>query len=199
MEPRRTRFRHDEKAGSSLLHLQVVDKSTNRYHNVGVVSRHWSSERGTSRVNWDAQLYGGITTSHSTRREAKATLVERLRLRDAEMGGGHGWIGVDFDGTLARYHGNYPKMGEPIAAMMLRVQRWVSLGIDVRIFTARACDPEQIPLVQDWCERYGLPRLPVTNVKDFAMFQLWDDRAVSVGRNNGQILTRSYEIHKGER
>lgn len=51
----------------------------------------------------------------------------------------NGWIGVDFDGTLATYDKwvDSAHCGEPIAPMVERVKRWVADGREVRIFTAR--------------------------------------------------------------
>ena len=56
-----------------------------------------------------------------------------------------GWIGVDFDGTLAEYHGYIgPKRyGDPIPAMMERVKEWLAAGVKVKIVTARAADPDE--------------------------------------------------------
>jgi hypothetical protein len=102
-----------------------------------------------------------------------------------------GWIGVDLDGTLAHYTKwvGIEHVGAPVPAMLERVKRWVEKGHEVRIFTARvAYEPERetvIRVIQDWCERHGLPRLAVTNVKDFGMIELWDDRCVSVEMNTG--------------
>ena len=42
--------------------------------------------------------------------------------------------------------------------------------------------------MQDWCEANGLPRLEVTDRKDYSMIELWDDRAVCVERNTGRII-----------
>ncbi|MEZ5524777.1 MAG: hypothetical protein R3E62_07420 [Pseudomonadales bacterium] len=99
-----------------------------------------------------------------------------------------GWIGVDLDGTLARYDGWYgpAHIGEPIPAMLERVKNWLNEGVEVRIFTARASVPEYIPFVTQWLEKQGLPALEVTNVKDFAMISLWDDRCVQVETNLGE-------------
>ena len=50
-----------------------------------------------------------------------------------------GWIGVDFDGTLAHY-GTWVSpvhCGEPITPMVERVKAWLAEGRQVRIFTAR--------------------------------------------------------------
>lgn len=99
-----------------------------------------------------------------------------------------GWIGVDLDGTLAHYDGWYgpAHIGEPIPAMLERVRNWLDEGVEVRIFTARASIPEYIPFVTQWLEKQGLPALEVTNVKDFAMITLWDDRCVQVETNIGK-------------
>jgi len=110
-----------------------------------------------------------------------------------------GWIGVDLDGTLA-YHvegQGLNAIGDPIPAMMRRVWGWLDAGYEVRILTARAnaaqwgCEGAvlQIATVQDWLERHGLPRLVVTCEKDCRMYQLWDDRAVTVEKNTGRRLT----------
>ena len=39
--------------------------------------------------------------------------------------------------------------------------------------------------IQAWCVEHIGVALPVTNEKDFAMTELWDDRAVGVHRNTG--------------
>ena len=53
------------------------------------------------------------------------------------------WIGVDLDGTLARYEQYEGPMsiGEPIPEMVDRVKAWLAAGREVRIFTARVSDP----------------------------------------------------------
>jgi len=104
----------------------------------------------------------------------------------------NGWIGVDLDGTLAYYDGwkGARHIGKPIPAMAKRVRAWLAQGLEVRIFTARACELEQVRHVQAWCERYFGVRLAVTNAKDFDMLELWDDRCVQVQPNTGQIVSR---------
>jgi hypothetical protein len=114
-----------------------------------------------------------------------------------------GWIGVDLDGTLAHYGGwNGGGIGKPILPMLLRVREWLVEGKDVRIFTARVgvsgntndegqndsaqWAQEQREKIQDWTENYLGVRLPVTATKDFAMIELWDDRAVQVEMNTGR-------------
>jgi len=99
-----------------------------------------------------------------------------------------GWIGVDLDGTAAFYGGwkGADHIGDPVPAMAFRIRKWLADGREVKIFTARATVPEQIPVVEDWCERHFGVRLPVTATKDFAMVELWDDRAVRVKPNIGE-------------
>lgn len=112
-----------------------------------------------------------------------------------------GWIGVDLDGTLAQYGGWKPAVsnnkaralgliGDPVPAMLERVKQWVAEGTEVRIFTARVCDgdPETVKQIEDWCEQHVGQRLKVTNVKDYSMVELWDDRAVQVEKNTGRRM-----------
>lgn len=110
-----------------------------------------------------------------------------------------GWIGVDLDGTLAMYDHwrGVEHIGEPIPLMMERVKRWIAQGVEVRIFTARACQEDAIPYVYQWCvEHIGQP-LKVTNQKDYGMIELWDDRAVGVVFNKGTIKSGGgdYAVH----
>lgn len=106
--------------------------------------------------------------------------------------GQSGWRGVDLDGTLAFYDGwkGIEHIGDPIPLMKMRVEQWLERGDTVKIMTARAGVPECIPIIQDWCEKHGLPRLEVTDKKDFAVIEIWDDRAVCVRANSGEILGR---------
>ena len=99
-----------------------------------------------------------------------------------------GWIGVDFDGTLSEYHGYVPgrRYGPPIPEMLARVKAWLDGGVTVKIVTARAADPDEAEAVRLWCvEHVGLS-LEVTDRKDYAMIELWDDRAVRVIPNTGR-------------
>ncbi len=112
----------------------------------------------------------------------------------------NGWIGVDLDGTLAMYkRGEYDhaKVGEPIPLMVNRVKEWLKAGLDVRIFTARVWSDGSSPrnlevshariAINEWClEQFG-QTLPITCQKDYGMIALWDDRAVSVRTNTGEI------------
>jgi hypothetical protein len=107
-----------------------------------------------------------------------------------------GWYGIDLDGTLAEYHGwqGQEHIGAPVPRMMEFVKNLISLGQEVRIFTARAYAPDgglnvrACEIVQDWLQSHGLPRLQVTNVKDYGMIKLFDDRAIQVEENTGRLI-----------
>ncbi|OQS30401.1 hypothetical protein [Chromobacterium violaceum] len=108
------------------------------------------------------------------------------------------WIGVDLDGTLAQYHGAMGEIiGEPIKPMLTRVREWLSVGREVRIFTARAGDPTQLPLITAWLLQHGLPPLEITNIKDFDMIALYDDKAFRVKRNVGYICGTCFRLGRG--
>lgn len=112
------------------------------------------------------------------------------------------WIGVDLDRTLARYDRNpngYDPMeiGEPLWPMVSRIKRWIAVGIRVKIFTARVSGFDltvegrtkreaMITRIQDYLEKdCELPRLEVTNEKDYLCVALWDDIAVTMHPNTG--------------
>lgn len=107
-----------------------------------------------------------------------------------------GWIGVDLDGTLAKYDAfvSPTHIGEPVPAMVERVKRWLDEGHEVRIFTARVAPIgdrfDQITEVKQaielWCKQHVGRVLEVTCQKDFGMIELWDDRCVRVQANTGQ-------------
>lgn len=96
---------------------------------------------------------------------------------------GGGWIGVDFDGTLAHYDyfRGEDHTGEPIDPMVKRVRKWRTEGKDVRLFTAR----KPSPVLRRWMREHLGEVLPITNTKDRFMQALYDDRAVQVKRNHG--------------
>jgi hypothetical protein len=105
----------------------------------------------------------------------------------------HRWVGVDLDGTLARddapghFEPPYP-LGEPIPEMIALIQSLLEAGLTVKIFTARACEPETIPEIQVWAEKHGLGRLEVTNLKDYNLIRFYDDRAIQMARNSGKSV-----------
>jgi len=105
------------------------------------------------------------------------------------------WIGVDLDGTLAEWHRPRGQIGNPVPAMVARVNRWRSQGREVRIFTARVSSAEsrltrliQRMAIMVWCKSHLGCILPVTAEKDFEMESFYDDRAVAVERNTGRLM-----------
>lgn len=101
------------------------------------------------------------------------------------------WIGVDLDGTLARYNKweGENHIGEPVPKMVKLIKNILKKGIEVKIFTARATKKSSIKIIQDWLENVaGLPRLEVTNIKDQGMILLYDDRCRQVIKNTGEIV-----------
>jgi len=97
------------------------------------------------------------------------------------------WIGVDFDGTLAKSSGRTgAPLGKPVPGMIDRVRGWLDDGRKVRIFTARADSPSERYRITEWLKDHGLPALPITNRKDSDMVELWDDRAIRVQHNQGE-------------
>jgi len=102
-----------------------------------------------------------------------------------------GWIGVDLDGTLAVFDGwkGVNHIGKPVPIMVRRVLAWLNEGKKVKIFTARvSCPGFDVNTVHDWLETNGLPKLEVTNVKDYAMMHMYDDRCTQVQRNTGGLF-----------
>jgi hypothetical protein len=109
----------------------------------------------------------------------------------------NGWIGVDLDGTLAEYDGwkGPTHIGRPVTKMLNRVQRWLTEGREVRIFTARVSHDgtaermiqaqEAMYAIRDWVMQHVGRELAVTCVKDYGMVELWDDRCVQVMPNTG--------------
>jgi len=111
----------------------------------------------------------------------------------------NGWLAVDLDGTLANYidwKGDETIIGEPIPEMVRKVKSVIEQGYIVKIFTARVSstlDPfrkvERIrKAIEDWTEKNIGERLEVTNQKDYACIEIWDDRARQVIENTGKFV-----------
>jgi hypothetical protein len=103
----------------------------------------------------------------------------------------HHWIGVDLDGTLSRtdnpghFEPPYP-LGEPVPEMLELVKSLRQAGITVKIFSARACEPQNVPLIQSWALKHGLGHMEVTNSKDYDLVRFYDDRAIQIVPNEGR-------------
>jgi hypothetical protein len=112
-----------------------------------------------------------------------------------------GWIGVDLDGTIARYDGwqGDTHIGPPIMDMVAIVRDILQRGeLDVKIFTARVSgdDPDEVTAVtkaiRRWCLEHIGQSLEVTCKKDYKMVALYDDRAVQVWPNTGRTVMQDY-------
>ena len=112
-----------------------------------------------------------------------------------------GWVGVDFDGTLATAPGDLDidgaEVGEPIWDMVNRVKALIEEGQAVRIFTARVWTDgsaernliadKNRKAIEDWCRDFVGQVLPVTCEKDPTLISLWDDRARQASRDTGGL------------
>jgi hypothetical protein len=138
-----------------------------------------------------------------------STVTPDGRIQSGKVVGG--WIGVDLDGTLAEYNGwqGLVHIGPPIMPMVERIKVWLAAGIEVRIFTARMSEGTDaaghhrfhfMKRMDQWLVDVGLPVLRYTNVKDYDMLELYDDRAVQVEFNTGRLIghsTRAESYHEG--
>ena len=107
-------------------------------------------------------------------------------------------IGVDLDGTLAKYtrwEECQNVIGEPISPMVERVKSWLRRGIKVKIVTARVwsghtdCERAlQRRRIKEWCVAHIGCELEITSEKHPSMTELWDDKAISVEFNKGRCL-----------
>lgn len=150
-----------------------------------------ASTLGGAGLGGAAAYYGGTQAG----RQAVQNLLGRITggVKTAADDDAETWIGVDLDGTLAKYTTwkGEDHIGEPIPLMVNRVKEWIAAGKDVRIMTARVADDPDgkiAKLIQDWTEEHLGKRLPVTNVKDHQMEALWDDKAHRVEKNTGVKL-----------
>ena len=122
------------------------------------------------------------------------------------------WVGVDLDGTLAFFE-PVPdwdgSIGAPIPKMVERVKRWLCLGMDVRIVTARVAEVDGITdgprgvekqrrLIRAWCLQHLGAELPITAAKDYHMRELWDDRVVQVFPNTGIPMFQGRQAPGGD-
>lgn len=100
------------------------------------------------------------------------------------------WIGIDLDGTLAHYDGwkGIAHIGNPIKPMLEFVNKLISEGKKLKIFTARAENSLSLPYIEEWLKSHNLPQLEITNRKDFGIIMLYDDRCIQVVSNSGKII-----------
>jgi hypothetical protein len=126
-----------------------------------------------------------------------------------------GWVGFDLDGTLAEYkHFEGPTIiGKPIQKMVTKLKKHLSDGDEVRIFTARVFPLDTIEealdtfpktgtrteialqakaAIEQWCLEHIGQVLPITCIKDYQMWKLYDDRACQVIPNTGECIEDKY-------
>ena len=95
-------------------------------------------------------------------------------------------IAVDLDGTLAETTTD-GSIGDPIKAMVDRINNWHDDGREVVIFTARG--DVQHRQIDAWLKLHGLPSLNVTNIKHPEFSEIWDNRAIRVDADTGNVCT----------
>lgn len=114
-----------------------------------------------------------------------------------------GWIGFDLDGTLAKYDGwvGNAEIGEPVKPILDKLLYLLDQGHTVKIFTARVAgigvydmslsrnltEEDVLDPIREWCRKHIGQELEITNVKDFGMKVLYDDRCVAVEPNTGRV------------
>lgn len=119
-----------------------------------------------------------------------------------------GWVGFDFDGTVATavVDRTDPYMlGKPVSQTVGRIKTLIKLGYEVRLLTVRMNEVSHLGIIRDldkmerllteWCIKHIGQPLKCTNQKDENMIVLWDDRAVQVIKNTGDplaLLVESY-------
>jgi hypothetical protein len=114
-----------------------------------------------------------------------------------------GWIGVDLDGTLAKYETGkfiHNQIGDPIPDAVRLVKAVIDLGYEVKIFTARMASNNEANdvgiLIGDWTEKHLGVRLEATNSKDWNCVEIWDDRARQMIYNSGVLVGTSDVINE---
>lgn len=103
---------------------------------------------------------------------------------------------VDWDGTMVEYHGFKGAMiyGAPIPRMVARVKKWIDEGHEILIFTARVSVEHGLQTVKQESDtiqfalrEMGLPPLQITANKYARISEFWDDRAMGLERNTGNV------------
>lgn len=119
------------------------------------------------------------------------SLVEMGYLRDEKYFNFQESEGFDLDGTLAHYDDGqaHSVIGKPVPAIMGHLRSAIDRGEKVKIFTARATYPNQIPKIEEWLKKNGLPKIEITNLKEPGM-KIWDDSTTAVETNTGKILSK---------
>lgn len=107
-----------------------------------------------------------------------------------------GWYGFDLDGTLFRYEGDHSVIGPPLKKgdAFKVLKKYVAQGKKCKIVTARVAEgssvqiKHEIKAIQDLTQKYFGKRLEVVSGKDTNMIKLYDDKAVAVQNNTGNLI-----------
>ncbi len=106
-------------------------------------------------------------------------------------------VAVDLDGTLAVHDDTIPfdpnHIGEPVEEMLQVVKQYALDGYEPVLFTARASDPANIPPIEAWLKKHGIPIEKITNQKTPEMAVFLDDRARGVEMNTGVLKCATEE------
>jgi len=107
---------------------------------------------------------------------------------------------IDLDGTLAYYDPDKDYdptyIGAPIPSTVQFINDLLGIGIEVKIFTARAEDSESIPFINEWVKQNIGRQLEITNVKTKDTVAIIDDRAYNLVRNQGSVYYFGEEMLK---
>jgi hydroxymethylpyrimidine pyrophosphatase-like HAD family hydrolase len=102
-------------------------------------------------------------------------------------------IAVDLDGTLAEYHGwkGVTHIGKAVPSIVSALKQAQELGAEIWIFTARVSDDESSQAsfyINDWLKQHGIEVAGITATKHKFFTEFWDDRAIQVVRNTGEMV-----------
>lgn len=92
----------------------------------------------------------------------------------------------DFDGTLVT--NAYPATGEPVEKMVKVIRAHLAFGDTVRIFTNRADRESDCVPVREFCKAHFGQVLEVTNLKTRDVTVIYDDIAIQVIRDTGELV-----------
>ncbi|MEG0969178.1 MAG: hypothetical protein RSG92_27820, partial [Pseudomonas sp.] len=112
-------------------------------------------------------------------------------------------IACDLDGTLAEYNGwkGIHHVGLPIIPIMNAVKQAIEEGAEVHIFTARVSgEPDEAKdaaeVIMKWCANHGIRISGITAMKHKYFTEFWDDRAIQVIKNTGEMVFAPSEYEK---
>lgn len=114
------------------------------------------------------------------------------------------WYGFDLDRTLAEYPPkNGESIGKPISNIVRVLKQYIREGRDCRILTARV-GPDKSTFeinafkydLDRWLRQHIGTTLLATCEKDHFVMEMWDDKAVQVVPNTGEILQDQLEMMK---